>query len=162
MSLLLTPDELPSGPDLLGLPSPEFEHDGKSYSLRKPTQLEQAMFSRWLERRAQEAAGRSIDLPEEVQDKLIRNLNNDIASGEFEYGSPAYISATLKPFGLAKLVSLMLTADGHAEVTHEAAIEMVMNKYKQIAGDVLGRAKDDPKVVEALGILFGESSASST
>lgn len=157
----MPPAELPPVVDLLKVGS-TFSHNGKSYPVRKSTQYEQAVFSRWLEQRAKEAAARSNDLPAEVQDKLIRNLNADIAACEYEFGSPAYTAAVIRPFGLAKMLSIMLQKDGHEEVTHEVALEMVLDKYAEIAGEVLGRAKDDPKVPEALALIFGESRGSST
>jgi hypothetical protein len=145
-------------PELMNVGT-EFLFRGKTYLVRKPNQLEQARFSRWLEQRAREAAGRAVDLPAEIQDRLLRTLNSEIAAGEYEWGGAAYVSACLKPFGIAKLISLQLAAE-HPECTHEFCLEMVMARYEELAAGVLGRPTSDPKVREALERSFAGPSAS--
>lgn len=137
--------------DLLGTPT-ELEFKGKAYKLRPPTLGEQAQFQRWLESRAREAAGRAVDIPEQLQAKLLREVNDAIAVGEYEWGGEVCARALNTPLGIAKLLSIILAADA---VTLPMAEEMVASELAKIVEILRSKAADDPKAEAAIRHALG-------
>ena len=157
--LLNTPQEFKGPAD-----SPEFKD--KVYLVRKSNQTEQALFVSWLEKRAKDACGRSTDLPEEVQDKMLAGVMHDIIAGDYEWGGPQYLEAARKPHGLAYLIHLQLR-EKNPECDFDFCKRMVLERFGEIARFILGaESQADPKVKEALAVifpdLFGSPSVSST
>lgn len=133
--------------DLLGL-GRNITFEGTTYTLRKPTLLQEARFSRRLEQRAMDAVARQTGIPDEDRDKLIRAVTRDIAAGYWEVDSPGYVEALSTPDGMAHMLYLTLSAD-HPDVTEERARDLVGHAMKEISV-VLMASNPDPKVQAAL------------
>lgn len=136
---------MPSVADLLGL-SNSIEFEGKTYQLRPPTPLEEAQFSRWLESRAREAAGRATDLPEEMQDKLLQAVTRDVAAGVYDFEGEAAAVALTQPLGMAKILHLVIGSTD-PEFRFEDARRMVRTALKEVAAVLVGKATTDPQVL---------------
>lgn len=124
----------------------ELPFRGQVFKLRKPTQLEQAQYQRWLETRAREALGRATDLPEEMQRSLARDVNADIAAGVYEWGGEVCARSLRTPTGLAKLLAIILADQG---ITHDNAVEMVAERIHEIAAVLISKVTEDPKALAA-------------
>lgn len=152
--------------DLLNTPTdlPHEEADGSvtTYKLRAPTIEEIALFTRWLEGRARASAGRATELPDEMQVKLLKGVNEDIAAGVYEWGGECSMKALNSRDGQAKILSLIFG------VSEERGAEIVDQKERQTAAQVGGALKGSPKekaqLCQKLGLrpdyLAGSSPAS--
>jgi hypothetical protein len=133
---------VPGIADLLGVAS-HFSHEGKTYQLREPTQLEQGKFTRWLEQRAREAVFRATDMDPAQQERAERAVTRDIASCVYEWNGEASLQAQLTPLGMARLVYIVLSTE-HPEVTPEVATAMVDTRMREVAAIMVG-ANASPK-----------------
>lgn len=139
--------------DLLGVAS-ELEFDGKTYALKPPNLIQQAKFSRRLEKRARDAALRATDLPEADADRLLRAVVRDIGAGYWEVDSPGYVEALQTPDGMAYMLHLTLHED-HKEVTEVVARKMVDKAMKEIAAVLMREAGHDPKILSGVEAVLG-------
>lgn len=144
--------------DLLGVPTEFAAADGKKYALKELTLHGQAKFSRWLEQRAIEAAGRAQQhLPDDAGDRALRHVMRDIAAGVYEWGSEASLHALGQPAGIQKAIALSLAENappGSAEDWEAVAAMLAECRLKEVVA-VLAKAKEDgdlPFVLAALGI----------
>lgn len=113
--------------DLLNAPT-ELTLDGKTYKLRQPTVLEEATFSRWLEQLARESAARAVDIPEEQQRQLLRDVNADIAAGVYAVNGPVYVASLQSPARLPKYLSVILADQGCDEATARKLAERFLGE----------------------------------
>lgn len=149
----------PSLEDMLAAPK-ELTYKGKAYELSELTLLHRCQFTRWLERRAREDAGRAvIDLPDEASEKYIRTVSRDIAGGAYEWGSPASAQALISnPKAMAYLIHLRLS-EKHPEVDEEFAEQMIEGMLaEKVSALTAALEGDDPKAkaaAEALLTSFG-------
>lgn len=147
-----SPPATPTLAELFNLPGAgQFVVDGKRYGLRKPTQIEQGMWERWLEGEAFAGIERQTHLPPNVLREHRAGLRSDIAAGEYGFLSRAGLLRQNTLDGSAKLASIILMADGHGECDHEFCVRMMLANAEQIAAELVKRAEDgDPKVKAAL------------
>ena len=121
--------------------------DGREYQLRKPNQIEQGLFQKWLEDRAHDAIDRSTD--GEAR-KLQRHhlVDVDAGLGKYEYDGPLAIEALYTPAGMSKIIAIICRDQG---VTDAIAEEIFLSRAREVAAEVLLRRSQDPK---ALGLLL--------
>jgi hypothetical protein len=121
--------------------------DGRTYTLRKPDQIEQGLFQKWLEDRAHDAIDRSSD--SEAR-KLQRHhlVDVDAGLGKYEYDGPLAIEALYTPAGMSKIIAIILRDQG---ATDEIAEEIFLHKAREAAAEILIKRAKDPK---ALGLLL--------
>jgi hypothetical protein len=141
------PDE-PSLADLFNIPLPDhYEFDGKKYPARRPTKVEQGMFCRWLEAEAAAFVERQTHLPPDALERHRAGLRADAAGGKFGYYSPAAVARLNTIEGTAKLLSIVLLADGYGECDHEFCTRMLVAQAEKTAVATMEREADgDPKV----------------
>lgn len=138
--------------DLLAVGS-EFEFGGVKYNLRRPTLLEQARFSQWLEDDAKCEAGRG-DIPDDIRANLFRAVMRDIGEKYYEVDSPGYIAALQVPRGIAKLLHIILETD-HPGIPEEVVHGMLEQGLKEKFLQLVAAEQDDPKVVAAVAAMLG-------
>ena len=137
--------------DILNAPT-SVPYRGKDYPLREMTFAERAVFSRRIERRAEEMLGRSFGrMPREAWDAWAKAVGADIAAGTYEYGGEAYLRALQCVDGWAYSIHLVLKAE-HPECTEDFCREMVT----ELVGEKL---IEQMTKVEAVGADPGNSSA---
>jgi hypothetical protein len=138
---------MPTLADLLAVPA-ELAWDGRTWKMRPPTQLEQALFSRWLERRAKEFAERSVDLTADAQAEYRRVAVNEAAACSFEWGSDAYVKALGTPLGTAKMFELVWRTEhpDRGDVSEDLALRFVTEKIGEAAAALTAAVEADPKV----------------
>lgn len=139
--------------DLLAVPT-FLTFEGKEYPLREPTLLEQCQFQRWLEDRAKAAAGRSVDLPADMQDRLLVAILQEVAIGTFEWGGLPSIMALRTKTGQAQLLHIILSPD-HPEVTPEFAARMIDRHQREAVAAMAAKAVTDPKDLRAVLATLG-------
>lgn len=137
--------------DILNAPT-ELEFEGRVYKLRQPTLMEQAVFARWLEQRARDAAGRAVELTEDDRRQLLRDVNADIASGVYDWGGEACVRSLRSPSGLAKLLAVILADQG---VTEATAAKILDRSMREIAAVVVSKVTDDPNSLRATLATLG-------
>jgi hypothetical protein len=130
--------------DFFNVPG-ELVYKGKAFKVRKPTQVEQAQFQRWLEDRARAAVDRA-DVDESRRRRMDADVTASIACGEYEYGTENCLKALRTPAGLARLLSIVLADQA---VTPQMAEEMVEQHLMRIAELLFGAENGDPKALEA-------------
>lgn len=145
---------MPTLADMLQVPS-EITHKGVTLKVRPPTQVNQGVFSRWLEKRAREFVERSEDLDEIARQRLMRGICADAAAGAFEWGSDAYVQSLGTPIGVAKMLLIVLRdANGGSavnlpdggiqEISEEFVTEIVAQKVAEIAAILQAAEVEDP------------------
>lgn len=142
--------------DLLGSVS-ELEHKGKTYRVRPPTQEEEGLFSRRLERRERENAARAVELDEADQAKLLAAAGRHAAIGTYEWGSDDYVEALSKPTGMAYMLYLVMRSENpEAGVTERLCREIVELNIRQVAALILAKDEPDPAkkkaILESVGL----------
>lgn len=147
--------------DLFNIPVPDrYEcredgpYKGKKYPARQPNQVEQGMFSLWLENEAAAWVERQTHLPAEALKAHRDGIRADAAAGRFHFYSDASVARMNTIDGAAKLLSICLLADGHAEAEHEFCKRMLLGEAEQLAVEV-GRlaAAGDPKAGRAMKLF---------
>jgi hypothetical protein len=133
--------------DLLGV-AHELDLDGVVYAVRKPDQLAQGKFQRWLESRARDAIDRAA-VDDAVKRAMHTDLNRDIAAGVYGYNGPVGAAAMQTPEGLAKLLTLVATAPGGEPMAPAAAERCVERHMLRLAGMIAAAEADDPKALAA-------------
>src|SRR5688500_2548579 len=102
--------------------SPEtFEFEGKTYTIREPTLLECATYTRWLESEARASAAAATDLPERDRRQLLRDVNADVAAKRFAWGGLACVESLSTAEGIGKLMSVVCADQG---VTYELGVKI--------------------------------------
>src|SRR5581483_7206088 len=96
----------------------EYTLDGKTYRAKKLGILELFKFSTWIERRARESVGRATDLPDDVRDRMLSVVTQDIAAGVYAPGGEAFVKAATTPEG-ASYALYLGWHDDHPELTEE-------------------------------------------
>lgn len=140
---------MPTLADMFNAPT-EMEFDGVKYQLREPTLLEEGTFQRWLEQRAYDAIERRTyqDAVQQTEDRRL--LNQDIATGVYEYGGPLCIQSLNTPAGAAALLGIVLRDQG---ITELLAKKMVELRLREVVAGLAAKAISDPKALA--GILNG-------
>lgn len=149
------PDEQPTLAEIFGLPLPEqLEFEGKKYSRRELTQVEQGLFGLWLEHEASAWVERQTHLPPEAIKAHRDGVRADAAAGRFHYYSEFSLARLNTPDGAAKILSITLLADGHAEADHEFCKRLLMAQAETLAAKI-GElaAAGDPKAKAALDLF---------
>src|SRR5688572_19717875 len=119
--------------DLLGIAS-EIEFEGKLLRVRAPSQTEQGLFSRFLERRARDFVSRSLEMEQDEKTLLLRGIAADAAAGTYDWGADAYVRALGTPMGIAKMLHLVLSAENPTEIIDEDfTTRLVAQKVTEIA-----------------------------
>lgn len=129
----------------------EWEFEGVVWRLRPPNQVEQGLFSRWLERRDRENAARATELDDADQEKLLRFAGINASACVYEWGSDAYCTALLSPKGFAKMLFFVLrTENPDRPVTEDLAGRMVAHKVHELAVILQASREDDDGVKKNL------------
>lgn len=155
--------------------SPDTVHfRGHDYKLRKPDQVEEGLFSRYLEQRAKEFVRRSVDLTPEERDRHLVAVAAFAAAGGFEWGSPAYVEGTANPFTAAHLILIVLRAENpeRRELAAPDADQFVRGMVAQCLAEIVAinaaEIEADPlkkkAILEAVGLppTYLDSSAGSS
>ncbi len=127
-------------------------HAGKSYELRKPNQLEQGKYQRWLEDRAAAGVERRNYPNDAAREMAERVLQRDIAAGVYEWGGEVAAAAVLSPDGAAKLVEIV------CDVRPHIAREIIDTHIKQVLAVLAAASTDDPKALALALKTLGLSS----
>lgn len=150
--------------DVMGVePVRVFRWKGKEYPVREATLEESLVFCEWLASSALAAVESQSQLAPAARNEL-RSLWMDMkAAGHWSFLSPAYIAAVAEPSSQAKLVSIVLTADGHPECTHEFCKRMVVAEIEDKVREALAA---DPKAMTEvramLSLLLGRTGGTGT
>lgn len=134
--------------DLFGVPH-AFELDGQTYEFKKPDQIQQGVYQRWLEQRARESVGRATDVPERERDELLRAVQEDIATFRYEYGGPACARSLQTASGVAKMIEIV------CQVPPGVARRIAERRRDLIAELWRARLADDPKAAAAALVSLG-------
>lgn len=137
--------------DLFNAPR-EIVHKGKTWQLRRPDQLEQGMFQRYLEKCAYDAIERREYQDDAAKDRDRHNLNVACALGAFEWGSPATVEATANPLRLWKLIQIIARDQG---MTDEIARELMDEHVRECVAAIIRENVEDPKAVAAMVMTLG-------
>lgn len=137
--------------DFLNAPT-EFELDGETFRVRKPDQLEQGEYQRWLEQLAYDAIARRTYQNEAERLACLRMHDQDCAAGVYEWGGEVAVRRLLTVKGFAKLLSIVCRADGLTERKAEKLIEKESHK---LAAVMASKVTADPKVLEAVLASLG-------
>lgn len=133
---------------LLNTPVP-FHFEGATYHLRQPTIDEAGEYQRQLEAEARASAGRAAELPEEDRRNLLRDVNKDIAAGEYSWNSEVCVKSLRTPEGVARLLAIVCKDQG---VTYKLARKIVEKNLEEIAALLLAaNAGADPEAKKLLG-----------
>ncbi len=138
--------------DLLEVGS-QFEFQGQTYTMRRPTQVEQARFSQWLKDDAKAEAGRG-DFPDDVRSQLFRAVMRDIGEKYYEPDSPGYVAGLQCPAGFSKLLHIIFQTD-HPEVQEEQVQAMLEFGLKEKFMQLVAAENQDPKILEAVATILG-------
>jgi len=138
--------------DLLGVGT-EFHFQGVTYTVRKPTLIEQAKFSQWLKDRAKAEASRG-DVPDEAREGLYRAAIRDAAEGYFDVDSPGYITALWRPSGLVKILHIIFQRDNPA-ISEEQVQAMIEAGLKDTFVRIVAAEQSDPKVMAGVLAVLG-------
>jgi hypothetical protein len=126
--------------------------DGKTYTLRSPTQIEQGEFQRWLEERTHAAVDRA-SASEEQKDRRHAQIDDKAALGYYEWDGPLGIQARWMPAGMTKAIEIICRDQG---VDHKRAEEIARHHIRTAAAVILKGAAKDPKawgpILEAMGL----------
>lgn len=134
--------------DMLSIAT-EIEHEGVTYALRPPTQLEQGKFQRWLEQEARESVERATYLSDEARAQATAQITRDIASGAYEWGGEISVKRLSTVSGVSKLIQLVCGVD------KELADRLANARLAQVVELVRGAQARDPKAVEAALVRLG-------
>lgn len=150
--------------DFLNAPT-EFDLDGEKFLIRKPDQLEQGEFVRWLEQLAYDKINARTYQREEDKLASLRMHDQDCAAGVYDWGSEVAVRRLLTEKGFAKLLSIICREQG---LTPAKAQELIEKESHKLAAVMSSRVTQDPKVLAAilasLGLpsdFFSSSSATS-
>jgi hypothetical protein len=163
-------DKAPSLAEMFGLPVPDAlecreagPYQGKKYPRRELTQVEQGFFSLWLEQEASAWVERQTHLPPDALRAHRDGVRADAWAGRFHFYSEASLARQNTIDGAAKLLSVTLLADGHAEADHEFCKRLVMAEAEGLAAKI-GElaAAGDPKARAALDLFRSLTSMAST
>jgi hypothetical protein len=147
--------------DMFNIPVPdayecreEGPYKGKKYGKRELTQVEQGLFCRWLEAEASAWVERQTHLPAEAIHAHRVGVRSDAAAGRFGFYSEASIARQNTIDGAAKLLSVTLMADGHAEADHEFCRRLLLGEAERGALEITRlAAAGDPKAKAALKLF---------
>lgn len=154
-------DRPPTLAEMFNIPVPdayecraEGPYKGKKYGRRDITQVEQGMFSLWLEQEATAWVERQTHLPAEAVRSHRDGVRADAAAGRFHFYSETSLLRQNSIDGMAKLLSITLLADGHAEADHEFCKALMMAEAESIAAKI-GElaAAGDPKARAAMALF---------
>jgi hypothetical protein len=125
----------------------EIEIDGVRLKVRPEVQLEQKMFATWLKKRSREQAAMAIDLPADVQDRMVKEALRDGTSGYYDWGGDGYFNALSTAIGLAKMLSIVCSAENPATPVDEDQVMLwyQSESFKQVAVMLAMVMKDDDK-----------------
>lgn len=138
-------------------------YKGKKYARRDLNQVEQGMFSLWLEQEATAWVERQTHLPPEAIKAHRDGVRADAAAGRFHFYSEASLLRQAAIDGTAKLLSITLQADGHAEADHEFCKALMMAEAEYVAAKIGGLAEaGDPKAKAALKLFRAMMAIGST
>ncbi len=130
----------------------ELEFEGEKYLLRKPNQLEEGMYQRWLEQLAWDKINARTYQDEAEKLASLRMHDHDCAAGVFEYGGEVSVKRLMTPKGLAKLIAIICRDQG---MTDEQAERWVELENRKIAAVLVSKATDDPKALAAALAILG-------
>jgi hypothetical protein len=152
------PDAPPGEPtlaELFNIPvEAVLEYEGKAYPKRAPTQVEQGLFSAWLEADALAFVERQTHLPPAVMEAHRQGVRADANKGKFKFYAPASVVRMNELDGTAKLWSITLLADGHAECTPEFVLGMILHQAERLAVVALEKeTQNDPKARAGLDLI---------
>jgi hypothetical protein len=134
--------------DMFSVPT-EIEFEGKKYTFREPTQLEQGKYQRWLEQRADEAIDRKTWLSDEQRAEEKRVLNWGIAAGTIERGGEICIESLRSKSGFIRFIELVCNCP-----TPEA--EALFNhRLENLLAVVRAKQASDPKAMRAALLTLG-------
>jgi len=135
--------------ELIGQPPQKsFVWNGTEYPVRAATLEEQLQFCEWLAARALAAIESQSHLSPAALDAHRSKWSDKKAAGHWDIFSPAYFEAVVEPSSQAKLVSIVLTADGHPECTHEFVKRHLVREMETRLREVLAA---DPKLLAEAG-----------
>lgn len=154
-------DRPPTLAEIFNIPVPdalecraEGPFKGKKYPRRDLNQVEQGLFSLWLEQEATAWVERQTHLPPEALRAHRDGVRADAAAGRFHFYSETSILRQNSIDGTAKLLSIALLADGHAEADLEFCKSLVMAEAEAVAAKIGGlAAAGDPKARKAMSLF---------
>jgi hypothetical protein len=117
--------------------------DGKGYTLRPPTQVEQAEFQRWLEQRAHDGIERSRGT-QEAKDRRHTLIDDKAALGYYEWDGPLGLQSRWTVAGLTKAVEIVCRPQG---VDEKLAEEIARQHIRAVSAAILQEAARDPKAL---------------
>jgi hypothetical protein len=137
--------------DMVNAPT-EFELDGETFRVRKPDQLEQGEYQRWLEQLAFDAISRRTYQREDEKLACLRMHDQDCAAGTYEWGGEIAVKRLLTPKGFAKLLSIVCRDQGLTPKKAERLVELESHK---LAAVMASKATQDPKVLAVVLASLG-------
>lgn len=154
-------DRPPTLAEIFNIPVPdalecraEGPYKGKKYARRDLTQVEQGFFSRWLEQEATAWVERQTHLPDDALRAHRQGVRDDANAGRFHFYSEVSLLRQNSIDGMAKLLSIMLMADGHAEADPEFCRLLLMAEAEGIAAKIGGAAVlGDPKAKQVMSLF---------
>lgn len=148
--------------DLLGVGHTLTGPDGETYEFKPPTERQQAVYQRWMERVAREKILGAVEYGAEDRARRLDALEDRIAAGVYEWGGDLCVQRLRSREGMIKLLEITLGVD---ELT---ARKLVEHRLELICALLAAKAAEDPKAIATIRVKLGlppddtESSRSST
>jgi len=122
--------------------------EGKTYTLRQPTILEELEYAKYLRGRAVRTAEEAGKTPEQ-KERLVLAVLDRAAAGVYDWGGEVWAKSVQTTEGLAKLLSIVMADQG---VTEPLAKKLVAAMQTRIAATIFARLPDaDPKALAQVG-----------